>query len=316
MIKDQPSRTAHRVSLRRAAHQLWDSPRVFEDPLALKIISPEEAAELARPRQADPAPARYLRAFLVARSRYAEDQLAESVARGVNQYVVLGAGMDTFACRNPFAGLRVFEVDHPATQAWKRTRLKLGDISVPASLTFAPVDFEEETLAHGLEHAGFSAGQPAFFSWLGVTPYLARETVLQTLKWIISICSRNGVAFDYAVPRSSLNFFHRRAFDALAKRVAAAGEPFVGFFDPKELVRALETMGFAHIEDLGSREINARYFSHRTDGLRVGGGGRLMSARGNEWGRTTRNSCSIWRCLRQRGIKEALRTDFEAFFRF
>ncbi len=280
MIKDQPSSTAGRVALRRAAHQLWDSPRVFDDATALKIIDPEEAAELARGRPAEPAADRRLRAFLVARSRYAEDQLAEAVARGVKQYVILGAGLDTFAYRHSFDGLRVFEVDHPATQVWKRMRLKVGEISVPASLTFAPVDFEKETLAHVLGDAGFRPDQPAFFSWLGVTPYLARETVLQTLECIISICSRNGVAFDYMVPRSSLNPSQRPAFDDLANRVAVLGEPFVGFFDSKELVRELGKMGFAHIESLGSREINARYFSQRTDGLRVGGAGRLVRARG------------------------------------
>src|SRR5579863_2673473 len=165
MIADQPSRTAHRVALRRAAHQLWDRPRVFDDPVALRIIGPDEAAELARSKPEDPVPAHRLRAFLVARSRYAEEQLADAFSREVRQYVILGAGLDTFAYRNPFAGLRVFEVDHPATQAWKRECLRLGKISVPASLTFAPVDFEQETLPHGLAQAGFIAEQPAFFSW-------------------------------------------------------------------------------------------------------------------------------------------------------
>lgn len=280
MIADRPSRTAHRVALRRAVHQLWDNPRVFEDPVALKIIGPDEAAELARSIPEDPVPVHRLRAFLVARSRYAEDQLAKAVARGVQQYVILGAGLDTFAYRNSFAGLRVFEVDHPATQAWKRERLRLGGISVPSSLTFAPVDFETETLPHGLQQAGFMADEPAFFSWLGVTSYLARETVLQTLQWIISICSRNAVVFDYALPRSALNSAQQEAFDSLAKQVAAAGEPFVGFFDPEELMREMRSMGFRHIEDLGCDEINARYFSHRADGLRVGKGGHLLCARG------------------------------------
>jgi methyltransferase (TIGR00027 family) len=280
MLEDRPSTTAHRVALRRAAHQIWDSPRVFDDPVALKIVAPEHAAELADSKPEDAVLERYLRAFLVARSRYAEDQLAEAVSRGVQQYVVLGAGLDTFAYRNPFPDLRVFEVDHPATQAWKRRRLESGGIFLPASLTFVPVNFEKQTLAHGLAQAGFAANQAAFFSWLGVTPYLSRETVLATLRWLISICSRNGVAFDYTVPRSSLDPSYWPAFDALANRVAAAGEPFVGFFDPIELERALGVMGFAHIEDLGADEINARYFTHRTDGLRVGGGGRLMSAHG------------------------------------
>lgn len=216
----------------------------------------------------------------MARSRYAEDQLAQAVSRGAKQYVILGAGLDTFAYRSPFPDVRVFEVDHPATQAWKRECLKLAQIALPDSLTFVPVDFETETLCHGLEQAGFVADQPAFFSWLGVTPYLASETVLATLRWLISICSRNGVVFDYAVPRSSLDPSYWPSFDDLASRVAAAGEPFVGFFDPKDLTRELERMGFAHIEELGANEINARYFNHRSDGLQTGGAGRLMSARG------------------------------------
>lgn len=280
MIADQPSRTAHRVALRRAAHQVWDHPRVLDDPVALKIIGTDEAARLAHSRPADPPLERYLRAFLVARSRYAEDQLAQAVRRGARQYVILGAGLDTFAYRNPFSDLRVFEVDHPATQAWKRERLRLANISLPDSLTFVPVDFERETLAHGLDLAGFIANRPAFFSWLGVTPYLATETVLATLRWLISICSTNGVVFDYAVPRSSLDPSYWPAFDALASRVAAAGEPFVGFFDPKELARELRKMGFAQIEDLGADDINARYFRQRSDGLQTSGAGRLMTARG------------------------------------
>lgn len=280
MLEDQPSRTAHRVAQRRAAHQVWYHPRVLDDPVALKIIGADEAVKLAHSLPFEPPPERYLRAFLVARSRYAEDQLGEAVRRGTKQYGILGAGLDTFAYRNPFPDLRVFEVDHPVTQAWKRERLKRTNIALPASLTFVPVDFERDTLAHGLELAGFAANQPAFFSWLGVTPYLATETVLATLRWLISIDSTNGVVFDYAVPRSKLDPSYWPGFDALASRVAAAGEPFVGFFDPVELARDLKLMGFAHIEDLGADEINARYFNQRSDGLQTSGGGRLMSARG------------------------------------
>src|SRR5215813_10168046 len=120
MIEGEPSRTAHRVALRRAAHQLWDNPRVLDDPVALKIVGPDAAEGLSRSERAEGAFEKYLRAFIVARSRYAEDQLADAVRLGVRQYVVLGAGLDTFAYRNPFEHLRVFEVDHAATQAWKR----------------------------------------------------------------------------------------------------------------------------------------------------------------------------------------------------
>ncbi len=269
------------MALRRAAHQLWDHPKVFDDPVALKIIGRDAAAGLEKTKNSDSTPARSLRAFLVARSRFAEDHMAQAVTRGVKQYVVLGAGLDTFAYRNPFAALQIFEVDYPATQAWKRERLEAAGIAIPATLTFAPVDFEKDTLAAGLVSAGFKASEPAFFSWLGVTPYLIEETMLATLRWIASSCSQNGVAFDYMVPRSSLNFLNRVAFDALARRVSAAGEPFVGFFDPVALARELRGMGFTHIEDLGSEEINTRYFNHRSDGLRVRGAmGRLMCAGG------------------------------------
>jgi methyltransferase (TIGR00027 family) len=281
MIQDKPSTTAHRVAIRRAVHQLFDQPKVFDDPVALKIIGRDAAAELQATKDPDSTPRRSLRAFLVARSRFAEDHLAQAVARGVRQYVVLGAGLDTFAYRNPFNHLQVYEVDFPATQAWKRACLEAAGIAIPATLTFAPVDFEKDTLAEGLLRAGFKATEPAFFSWLGVTPYLAKETVLATLRWIASSCSQNGVAFDYTVPRESLRFLNRFVFDALAAKVASAGEPFIGFFDPKELARELRGMGFTQIEDLSGEEINAQYFSHRSDGLRVRGGmGRLMCAQG------------------------------------
>ena len=279
MREDQPSKTAYRVALRRAAHQIWDHPRVLDDPIALKIIGRDAAAELTGTRP--PASSRYLRAFVVARSRFAEDHLAEAVAEGVRQYVVLGAGLDTFAYRNPFAGLRVFEVDHPATQAWKRGLLAAASIAIPATLAFTPVDFEKDTLADRLAMAGFQAHEPAFFSWLGVTPYLAEETALATLRWIASGSPQNGVAFDYTVPRASLGFIHRIAFDALAARVSAAGEPFIGFFDPQKLAHELSAMGFHQLEDLGAKEINARYFAGRSDSLHTAGAmGRLMCAKG------------------------------------
>ncbi len=142
------SRTAHRVAIWRAAHQLFDHPRVLEDPLALAIIGSEAAEKLrSSQKEAESSIARAFRAFMAARSRYAEDQLAKAIAQGVAQYVVLGAGLDTFAYRNPHRGLRVFEVDHPATQAWKRESLQRAGFEVPQSLVFAPVDFEKQQLA-------------------------------------------------------------------------------------------------------------------------------------------------------------------------
>jgi methyltransferase (TIGR00027 family) len=222
-----------------------------------------------------------MRAFIVARSRFAEDELARAVAAGVKQYVVLGAGLDTFACRNPFPGLRVYEVDHPSTQEWKRGGLRRAGIVVPESVRFTPVDFQNETFAEGLSRVGFRSDEPAFFSWLGVTMYLNRDTVHSTLRAIIKMCPANGVVFDYSVPRASLSLLNKLVFDALSKRVAAAGEPFIGFFDPAELAELLKQMGFREIESLDADRINARYFAGRSDRLRVGGAlTHLMCARG------------------------------------
>src|SRR5580700_6523867 len=148
------SRTAQRVAIRRAAHQLLDEPKVLDDPLALRIIGTEAAAALRSDPKEDHVFARAFRAFMAARSRYAEDELARAVEVGVTQYVILGAGLDTFAYRNPHPGLRVFEIDHPATQTWKREQLQSAGIAVPVGLTFVPVDFEGQTLADGLGRAG------------------------------------------------------------------------------------------------------------------------------------------------------------------
>jgi methyltransferase (TIGR00027 family) len=269
--------TAQRVAMCRAAHQLLDHPRVFDDPLAVTIVGTATAESLSGSKGAGV----YLRAFVAARGRFAEDELERAVERGVRQYVVLGAGLDTFAYRNRYPNLQVFEVDHPATQTWKHQRLRSTGISVPPSVTFVPVDFESQSFVECLAFAGYHAQSPGFFSWLGVTPYLNRNTVFATLERIRTMSNENGVVFDYAVPRSSLGTLGKIVFDGLAGRVAAAGEPFQSFFAPDELVRHLGTMGFRHIEDLDGEQINARYFANRTDRLRVADGlGRLLCARG------------------------------------
>jgi len=267
------------VAERRAAHQLLYHPLIFDDPLAIRIIGARAEANL--PEQPKNFVAARFRAFMAARSRFAEDELRDAVSRGVRQYVILGAGLDTFAYRNPFPQLRVFEVDHPATQAWKRKRLAQVGIQVPSTLTFAPVDLNRETFDEGLKNAGFDESAPAFFSWLGVTMYLEPAIVLGTLRAIREMNASNAVVFDYAVPRDTLGFVGRLALDAVSRRVKKAGEPFKGFFAPADLIAKLREMGYSHIEDLGSAEIDARYFSDRTDKLRSGSQlGRLMSARG------------------------------------
>jgi methyltransferase (TIGR00027 family) len=283
MLEAKPSRTAMRVAMHRAAHQLFDSaPRVLDDPVAVPIIGAGALSRLQSDAdQRDGFVPRALRAFMVARSRFAEDELLRAVARGTAQYVVLGAGLDTFAYRRPAtaAHVRVFEVDHPSTQAWKRSQLAAASIPIPAGVTFAPVDFERETLGDGLAQAGFDRTAPAFFSWLGVTIYLTEDAIASTLKVIASTARGGGLAFDYVVPRSSVGFTSRLAFDALAGRVAAAGEPFQTFFESGVLHERLISLGFRSITDLGSDEMNARYFADRTDGLRlIGFLGRVVSA--------------------------------------
>lgn len=271
-----------RVAIRRAAHQIFDRPPVFEDPLAVPIVGLEAAARLAsEEKRYGQRFGRSIRAFMAARSRYAEDQLALAVARGARQYVILGAGLDTFAYRNPYPkeALRVFEVDHPATQEWKRQQLAKASIPIPPSVIHAPVDFERQTLADGLAKAGFDIEAATFFSWLGVVMYLTEGVTMSTLGFIASTPPGGGVVFDFAVPRESLNWMGRLALDAISRRVAAAGEPFRTFFDPHVLSEKLATIGFHAVETLGAEEINARYFTGRDDELRVSGNvGRLMKA--------------------------------------
>lgn len=280
MQEGQASRTADRVAERRAAHQVRDRPLVFDDPLALRIIRPEVARELReRPATSDSSPlAPYLRAFFAVRSRFAEDALRDAVGRGVQQYVVLGAGFDTFAYRNPFPELRVFEVDHPATQATKRERLVAADITIPPTLTFVPIDFTTTALDDALRAAGFDATSPAFFAWLGVVPYLERAAIDQTLSFIASLPARTAVVFDYSVPPESMGLMNRMIVRTMANRVASLGEPWKTYLDPKKLLNDLQAIGFSKAEDADGDALNHRYFANRRDGLKVGSAGHIAFA--------------------------------------
>ena len=260
-MQGTPSRTAFRVADRRAAHQLLDRPLVFEDPLAVRIVGGKV--------DTDESPmSRALRAFMAVRNRFAEDRLENAMDRGVEQYVLLGAGLDTFAYRHPGA-IRVFEVDHPATQDWKRELLVRAGIAPPDTTAFVAVDFEHDDLARRLAESGFDLREPAFFSWLGVTPYLTREAFDETLRFLASTARESEVAFDWCVELSMLSGAERRVVEALAARVASVGEPFRLFFRPEDLEASLRSAGFDDIETLGRDEINARYFADRSDGLRV-----------------------------------------------
>lgn len=272
MHEANASRTAYRVAIRRAEHQILDQPLILRDPVAMRILEPDARAKIrhgvvTRTQRLTLS----FRAFMVVRSRFAEDELAKAVASGIRQYVILGAGLDTFAYRNPHPDLQVFEVDHPATQAWKHERLAAGNIHIPASTSFVPADFERHSLAEELAASSFDPHAPAFFSWLGVTPYLTDRAFAQTMEFVASMPPPSGIALDYSIPRSSLNPREQMALDALTARVAHAGEPLRLFFDPAELDARLRNLGFSYIEDLGRDEMNARYTSGRTDRLRVKG---------------------------------------------
>lgn len=277
------SRTALRVAMRRAAHQILDRPPVFEDPYALRILPPEAAAAVGRDTVREQHPfAIALRSFVAVRSRFAEDEFAEAVARGVRQYAALGAGLDTFAWRNPHgeAGVRIFEVDHPATQVWKRELIANSGLPEPAATTYVPVDFECESVADCLARAGFRTDEPAFFSWLGVAPYLTLEAFRGTLRFFGGMAAGSGVVLDYGLPREAVDEISRMALDELSARVARAGEPFRLFFLPEELAKEFESIGWTVTVELDQEAIRQRYFPDRGKAPEGRGGlARLVSAR-------------------------------------
>lgn len=271
MQSGEPSRTAWAAAFHRAAHQVLEQGRIFADPLALRILN-EDAGAIAR-RAAEDASGRRMRIFIAVRTRFAEDALAAAYERGVRQLVVLGAGLDTYAYRGALRDrLRIWEVDHPATQAWKRQRLADAGIPLPAALTFAPVDFERQTLADGLAAASFDSGQPTFFTWLGVVPYLSEAAVWSTLGYIAGLPQGADVVFDYANPPESLSPELRVDHARRAARVAEVGEAFRSYFESGALRAKLTDLGFREVEDLGPPQIAARYFPSRAASMPEKGG--------------------------------------------
>jgi methyltransferase (TIGR00027 family) len=279
MQQGQPSRTAWGAASHRAAHQVLERGFIFTDPLAMRILGADAEAAI-REAENDPS-RRSLRLFIAVRTRFAEDALATAVARrGVRQLVVLGAGLDTYAYRTSLGeSLRIFEIDHPATQAWKRQRLAEAAIPMPGGLIFAPVDFERETLAEGLTAAGFDPAQQTFFTWLGVVPYLTEQAVFSTLGFIASLPGGAHVVFDYGNPPTSSSDQNEYAavHEALAARVASLGEAFKSAFETDVLHAKLTALGFREVEDLGPTLIRERYFAKRR-GSSPDRGGHILRA--------------------------------------
>lgn len=298
MEEGQASATAVTAARQRAAHMLWDdAPKIFQDPLALGLSGVESesalqatlgAMEAAHARRSTPEVARAnytcARASMVVRQRYAEDALDEAVERGVRQYVILGAGLDSFAYRrlDLTAVLRVFEVDHPATQQWKRARLRDLQVMLPGNLTFIPVDFEQHTLADGLRAGGHRPDVPTFFSWLGVTHYLTEEAVFKTLRYVGSLAAGTEIVFQYFVPEALWKDEDRPVLTLWKARRNAQGEPadpVLSLFEPTSLATRVQELGFTQLWDLGPEEADACYCAGRTDGLRVYPHMRLMKGR-------------------------------------
>ncbi len=192
--------------------------------------------------------------------------------------MIVGAGYDTFAYRNPYPALRVFEVDHPSTQEAKRQRLAAAGITIPPNLDFIAADLSVRSLDHALADSAFDATSPALFAWLGVVPYLERSAIELTLRCVAAFPEGTAIVFDYGIPRQSLGLIARLAFDRMSDRVAAVGEPWKTFFTPTDLRDLLLTLGFRSIQDLGPADLNVLYFAGRADQLRVGEAGRIAKA--------------------------------------
>jgi len=285
MQEGQFSRTALGAAGHRAAHQILEGGLFFRDPLALPILGAEAQDAIdkakAQPRR------RGLRLFIALRSRFAEEAAHAAIARGVRQIVVLGAGLDTFAYRlQAPAGLSVFEVDHPATQAEKRRRLKAARVAAPAHLAFVGCDFERQAFIDALATAGFNANRPSFIFWLGVTAYLSPEAVFATLAAVAALPGGAEIVFDYAAPPETIDHPDARAaHEELARKVAAAGEPLRAAFDPSALRAQLAALGFAEIEDTTAGEAAARYAPGRPATRRSAGARILRAATKRDLGR-------------------------------
>ncbi len=268
----KPSVTAQGAAEGRAAHQLLDQPLIFEDGLALRILGEEGEASLRAGLTRHQTPfMRALRGQFVGRSRYAEDALAAAVDDGARQYAILGAGLDTYACRHSDGPVRVFEVDHPATQAFKRDRLAEAGFGIPASLSFAPIDFETEGLRDALSRAGFDHGAQAFVACLGVTYYLQQEAFYETLSWVASLARGSRLVFDFISPPTEQSAQMRSVLEQLTPSVSQQGEPLRSYFEPTALAARMLDLGFREAHAVSAAQVNATYFEPSGSQLRMGG---------------------------------------------
>jgi methyltransferase (TIGR00027 family) len=264
-----PDDTALRTALWRALHvEIDQPPHVFNDEVGLKLVAPDDGWQ-NRPDMS--AFTRPFRASIVARARFIEDLVAEQVARGVGQYVILGAGLDTFVQRrlDLLAHVAVFEIDQPGPQAWKRQRLIDLGFGIPSQLRLVPVDFEAgDAWWDRLIEAGFDAGRPAVVASTGVSMYLSREAIMATLRQVAALAPGSTLAMTFMLPIEMAEPEVRPGIERAAAGARANGTPFISFFTPAEMLMLAREAGFKRVQHVSAAALAQRYFAGRSDGLR------------------------------------------------
>jgi methyltransferase (TIGR00027 family) len=265
-----PDSTAARVALWRALHvEIDPPPHVLEDEIGLKLLAPDQGWQ--RRGDMDPQFTRPFRAAIAARARFIEDLVVEQARRGLSQYVILGAGLDSFAQRRPeiASRLRVFEIDQPGPQAWKRQRLIELGFGVPDWLRFVPVDFEADgSWRDGLVTAGFDHSKPAIVVSTGVSMYLAKDANAATLRQVAALAPGSTLAMTYLLPLELADPEVRPGLEMAEKGARASGTPFLSFFTPPEILALAREAGFREARHVSAADLTQRYFAGRTDGLR------------------------------------------------
>ncbi len=275
-MKEEPSITAERAAYERAKHSFSDAPVIFEDSFAIEFISPLRRRFLKNPvigllmRSRLYRRFRPVRASVAARSHYTEDKLEKAIAQGMTQYVIMGAGFDSFALRRRdlCEDIRVFELDHPATQKAKKERLSELHVELPKNLEFIPVDFEKQSITEVLKRSSYVCEMPAFFSCLGTLHFLTRDAVFKTLRSLTSLAAPGSeIVFDYRIPDALIGPKDLKRVNKNRRFAARHGEPVITLFDPSMLVTEMEDLGLELIENLSPKEQKVRYFANRKDNL-------------------------------------------------
>ena len=276
-INPKPDNTAVRVALWRAMHlQIDGSPHIFKDEIGLKIANPD--SDWQKRPDMDPKGTSGFRASIVARARFVEDFVLEWIPQGIQQYVILGAGLDTFAQRysDKTSHLRVFEIDQPAPQIWKRNRLKELGYNIPDWLHFVPVNFETNSWWKSLLVSGFDPKKKSIISSLGVSMYISKEATMETLRNILSLTSDSTFVMTFLLPIDLVEPEDQMGLTFSMKGAASSGTPFISFFTPDEIKELAQSAGFKNIKVISTNNLREMYFKGRKDGLRLSSGEEIL----------------------------------------